>query len=72
MTTFAPTTPTAKTTGTVEQIVDRICRHRKISRYDQQLLMSALLSKDAISENERSQINRVFDNLQRGCLRVVD
>lgn len=56
----------------VEQIVERIFTFRQISRTDQHLLMSTLLSKDALSTTDRVQINRVCDALQRGLLSVVD
>ncbi len=56
----------------VENIVERILAFRQITRTDQRLLMAALLSKDSFNENEQSQINLVFDRLQRGLIRVVD
>lgn len=56
----------------VETIVERILEFRQITRIDQRLLMAALLSKDSFNENEHSQINLVFDRLQRGLIRVVD
>jgi hypothetical protein len=66
-----------QTTGSSEQIpLEKLLNHifaiGKISRYDQQLLMSTLLSKDGFNEEERLQISRVFDALQRGLLKVVD
>jgi hypothetical protein len=56
----------------VETIVERILAVRQITRIDQRLLMTALLSKDSFNESEQSQINLVFDRLQRGLIRVVD
>ncbi|MBW4678617.1 MAG: hypothetical protein KME19_00695 [Microcoleus vaginatus WJT46-NPBG5] len=56
----------------LDKIVERIMAFRQISRIDQRLLMSSLLSKDSLSEQEQSSINRVFDALQRGLLKVVD
>jgi hypothetical protein len=56
----------------VETIVERILAFRQITRIDQRLLMTALLSKDSFNDNEQSQINLVFDRLQRGLIRVVD
>lgn len=56
----------------VEQIVERIFAFRQISRVDQHLLMSTLLSKDALSDREHMEINRVFDAVQRGLIRVVE
>ena len=37
-----------------------------ISRRDQQLLMSTLLSKEDLEDAERQQINRIFAALQKG------
>jgi hypothetical protein len=55
----------------VEKLVDRMLQTRKICRRDCNLLMSAL-SEGIINEAERLQINRVFDALREGQLRVVD
>jgi len=63
------TTVTSKTS--VERIVERILKWKKITPIDQSLLMSALLSKDCISQQEKSQIDRLFDALNSGLLRVV-
>ena len=60
--------PPAKT----KQLVERIFTSRKITRADQHLFMSSLLSKSVISEEERCLINRVSEGVQRGLLRVVD
>lgn len=55
-----------------EEAIDRIFSFRRITRADQHLLMSALLSKNSLSQKERQQIDRVFDALQKGLLKVVD
>ena len=56
----------------VQQIVERIFVFRQISRTDQRLLMSIFLSQEALSEAEHLLINRVFDALKQGLLKVVD
>jgi hypothetical protein len=56
----------------VEQIVERIFALRQIARADQRLLMSAFLAQDSLSEKDHAQINRVFDALRKGLIRVVD
>ena len=58
--------------STIEQIVKRIFKTRQITRADQQMFMSALLAKDSLSRSDRSHIDRVFEGLRRGLLRVVD
>jgi hypothetical protein len=44
----------------------------KIPRADQQRFMSAMLSRETLSGEDQKKINRVFDALQKGLLRVVD
>lgn len=56
----------------VEQLVDRIFTFRQITRLDQRLLMSTLLSKEALNDADYIQINRVLDAVQKGLLKVVD
>ncbi|MBD1839871.1 hypothetical protein H6F78_02985 [Coleofasciculus sp. FACHB-64] len=59
-------------TISVQQIVERIFVFRQISRTDQRLLMSIFLSQETLSEAEHLLINRVFDALKQGLLKVVD
>ncbi len=56
----------------VSSVVEQIFDNRRITRSDQHRLMNLLLSKDALSLEDQNQINRVFDALRRGLLRVVD
>ncbi|HIK53758.1 MAG TPA: hypothetical protein IGS37_01035 [Synechococcales cyanobacterium M55_K2018_004] len=56
----------------VEQLVEHILTSRRISRADQERFMKALLSKNTLTEREQAQVNRVFDALRSGLLRVVD
>ena len=56
----------------VQQVIERILALRQISRSDQRLLMSALLSQNSLSDIDESQIKRIFDALQKGMIRVVD
>jgi len=59
-------------TANLEQIIERIFDTRQISRADQQHFMRVLLSKDALSLADQRQIDRVFEGLRQGRLRVVD
>lgn len=59
-------------TISVQQIVERIFVFCQISRTDQRLLMSTFLAQETLSEAEHLLINRVFDALKQGLLRVVD
>ncbi len=56
----------------IEQVVERIFISHRITRADQKMFMSALLSKDSLSPEDRQKIDKVFDGLRRGLLRVVD
>lgn len=56
----------------LETVLERVFTIRRITRQDQQLLMSTLLSKEGLNEEEQLQISRVFDALQKGLIKVVD
>ncbi|MGK7903250.1 MAG: hypothetical protein AB4352_17950 [Hormoscilla sp.] len=56
----------------VEKLIERIFKFRMITRIDQELLMSNMLAKDALSDREYLLVNRVFDALQQGRINVVD
>ena len=66
-----PTSP-KKSNLTIYQMVDRIVASGKIARREHLVLTSAILSDDKISEEDRHQINRVFDYLQIGRLKFID
>lgn len=54
----------------LEQLVTKILTTRRISRMDQEWLMT-LLNKQVIDPQEHDLVNRVFQGLQQGRLRVV-
>ncbi len=56
----------------IEQMVHKITSSGKIIRADQQQFMAALLSQKTISSAEEAMINRIFELLRAGRLRVVD
>lgn len=56
----------------LETVLEHIFSLGRITRCDQQLLMSTLLSKEDLNERERQQISRVLDGIKRGLLKVVD
>lgn len=58
--------------SSLEQVIKKIFTSYRITRADQQLFMKTLLSKDTLTPQEQEQIDRVFDALRRGLLRVVD
>jgi hypothetical protein len=56
----------------VDELIKRILSSRQITRADQERFMSALLSKNSLSERERVQVDQLFDALRNGRVRVVD
>lgn len=56
----------------IEQMVSKITTSGKISRADQQQFMAALLAQSKISAAEQALVNRVFELLRAGRLRVID
>jgi len=58
-------------TQPLTQIVEQIFLTHRINRADQALLMSALLGKESITAEEKRLVDRVFDGLSRGLLRVA-
>jgi hypothetical protein len=57
---------------TLETLLKQILAMRRITRSDQQLLMTAFMQKGNLSESDRQQISAVFDALKRGLVKVVD
>jgi hypothetical protein len=59
------------TLQSVRQVVDQILSTGCITRIDQELLMSILLSKASMRLEECQLVEQIFDRLQRGKLKVV-
>jgi hypothetical protein len=56
----------------LEQIIQRIFETRCITRLDQQQFMRMVRSAGAIAPQDQALINRVFDALRHGRLKVTD
>ncbi|MBD2359314.1 hypothetical protein H6G41_32830 [Tolypothrix sp. FACHB-123] len=56
----------------VQQIVDRILSSGRMSRQDHSLLTSTVLANGNINDGDRRLINRVFDHVQTGQLKLMD
>lgn len=54
----------------LQAVVESIFTSRRISRQDQEMLMSLLLAKEDLSMEERALIDEIFNGLRRGILRV--
>jgi hypothetical protein len=55
----------------VKSIVEQIFSSRQISRKDQQVLMQ-LFSQNRLSSSDKITIDRVYEALRQGLLRVID
>jgi hypothetical protein len=55
----------------LEQTVEKMFAARRLTRNDQQQLM-AMFSKPDLSPNDEALIDRVYEALSQGRLRVVD
>lgn len=56
----------------IKQIVERIFNTGQLSRLEHLHLVTTFLSDYKVTEDERSYINRVFDELQIGHLKLVN
>lgn len=54
-----------------KSIVEQILATRRISRQDQQRLMH-LFSQNSLSSSDKVTIDRVYEALSQGLLRVID
>lgn len=61
-----------KPTENIRRLIEQILNQGHMSRKQHLLLTSAILSDQRITEDDRRQINRVFDYIQTGRLRLVD
>jgi hypothetical protein len=57
---------------TLKPIVDRILMTGQLSRLEHLQLVNTFLSDYKVNDDERDQINRVFDDLQIGRLKIID
>ncbi|MDZ8051028.1 MAG: hypothetical protein RMX68_022785 [Aulosira sp. ZfuVER01] len=55
-----------------KEIVDRILASGMMSRQDHSLLTSTVLANGDINDGDRRQINRIFDHVQTGQLKLMD
>ncbi len=55
----------------LQQIAARIIDSRQITRNDQNILMSALLSKESLSSEEQNLVQQIYKDLKIGLIRVV-
>ena len=56
----------------INQTVDKIMELGQITRQEHLQLTSAILYGYHITDEQRHQINRVFDSLQMGSVKIAD
>lgn len=57
---------------TLKPIMERIFQTGQLSRQEHLQLVTTFLSDYKVTDDERSQINRIFDDLQIGRLKMID
>jgi len=62
----------SQSSQTLKHIVERILNSAQVSRVEHLQLVTTFLSDYKVTDDERSQINHIFDNLQTGHLKIVD
>jgi hypothetical protein len=55
-----------------KRIIDRILDRGRINRQEHLHLASVLLASQRITDEERCQINRIFDQIQAGRIKLAD
>jgi hypothetical protein len=65
-------TVASKVSSNLQNILDRALEVGEISRKEYLQLTSAILADYRMSDEERRQINRIFDYVQTGRLRLTD
>jgi hypothetical protein len=61
-----------ESTVNVTQFVDKLILSRQISGQEYNQLAAAILADGEIDEEERYQINRLFDAIQAGQVRIIN
>ncbi len=56
----------------IHQLIEQILVSRKITRNNQQQLMRAFMTKDDLDEQDRDLIDKVFNSVRQGLVRVVE
>lgn len=57
---------------TFKPIVERILKTGQLSRQEHLQLVTTFLSDYKVTDDDRSQINRIFDDLQTGRLKIIN
>lgn len=55
----------------IQRVIDEILASRKITREDQNILMS-LLFDGVLGDTHQQEVNRIYEAVSHGFIRVVD
>lgn len=61
-----------QTTQSLESLMRSILKHRRITRVTQRMLMQSLLGKNQLNSQEEEQVQKIFEAIIQGRLRVID
>ncbi len=56
----------------IHQLIARILESNEIGRREQLQLTSAMLKDKHLTEEDRRQINRIFDHIQSGRIKIIE
>jgi hypothetical protein len=56
----------------ITSLIERILTAGQLNRWQYLKLMSAILSNRELSDTDRRQINRIFDYVQTGRLKLIN
>ncbi|MEM1240995.1 MAG: hypothetical protein AAGI45_14225 [Cyanobacteria bacterium P01_H01_bin.26] len=60
------------TTQSLESLMSNILSCRRLNRETQRMLMALLLGKTQLNNQEQAQVEKIFEAISQGRLRVVD
>ncbi len=61
-----------KSNPAIKHLIDQIIASGQMTRSQHLSLTSTLLAEQRITDEDRNQINRVFDYVQSGRLKLID
>lgn len=59
-------------TQSLEGLMSNILKCRRITRESQRMLMASLLNKAQLNSSEQAQVDKIFEAITQGRLRVID
>lgn len=72
MSAFSSESDDSAATSELTQIVNRMIAARRITQGEYLQVSAVVLADGTVDEQERRQINRLFDAIQNGMVKIVD